>query len=72
LTGTPLQLISTATELDAAPFAEHAWIGRGIGAPINIRRSAWTFGEQPIGVDDERTLDAWGNVSSAVLSGERA
>lgn len=30
-----------------------------VGALVNLRRSAWTFGHRPADVDDERALAAW-------------
>lgn len=37
-----------------------------IGAVINYRRSSWTFGAPPLGLDDERFLEGWGDVCAAV------
>ena len=30
-----------------------------LGSLINLRRSKWTFGAPPIGINDERAIDAW-------------
>ena len=30
----------------------------GAGALINYRRSQWTFGEAPLGIEEERVLEA--------------
>ena len=30
-----------------------------LGSLINLRRSAWTFGQPPLGLDDERVLTTW-------------
>jgi AcrR family transcriptional regulator len=36
-----------------------------LGALINYRRSTWTFGASPLGVDDERFLSSWADLCFA-------
>lgn len=38
-----------------------------IGAIINLRRSTWTFGAAPLGIDDERFVATFTALSSALL-----
>lgn len=38
-----------------------------IGAIINLRRSTWTFGAAPLGVDDERFVATFTALSAAIL-----
>jgi AcrR family transcriptional regulator len=33
-----------------------------LGALVNYRRSTWTFGDTPLGVDDERFLSTWADL----------
>lgn len=57
-----------------------AHIGNGAGAPdvdalavhllgalVNVRRSAWTLGEPPFGMDDERTAQSWADLCDSVV-----
>lgn len=37
-----------------------------LGALINLRRSRWTFGKPPLGVDDDQALTAWVSLVLAV------
>ncbi|HQF94066.1 MAG TPA: TetR/AcrR family transcriptional regulator [Microthrixaceae bacterium] len=41
-----------------------------LGSLVNLRRSAWTFGRPPSGVDDERAGQAWATVVEAVIDAE--
>jgi AcrR family transcriptional regulator len=55
----------------AVERAVRRWLGAGtnvdteaiaillVGPLVNLRRAAWTFGSAPLGVDDERLLNAW-------------
>jgi AcrR family transcriptional regulator len=43
-----------------------------IGAIVNFRRSAWTFGAPPLGLDDERFVDAFVQLGTALLALGRA
>ncbi|HUW04122.1 MAG TPA: TetR/AcrR family transcriptional regulator [Acidimicrobiales bacterium] len=38
-----------------------------IGSLINLRRSTWTFGSAPLGVDDDRIVDTFVALSTSVL-----
>lgn len=38
-----------------------------IGGIINLRRSTWTFGAPPLDLDDERTLDTFIVLCTALL-----
>ena len=38
-----------------------------VGALVNLRRSAWTFGTPPAGIGDEEALDAWIELCLSVL-----
>lgn len=38
-----------------------------LGSLINLRRSRWTFGRAPIGVDDDRAIDAWVSICLAAI-----
>jgi AcrR family transcriptional regulator len=40
-----------------------------LGGLVNVRRSAWTFGQAPAGLDDRRAVDAWVELCCAVLTG---
>jgi hypothetical protein len=39
-----------------------------LGSLINLRRSTWTFGRPPIGIDDQRLIDTWVELCLAVLT----
>ncbi|MHB8463726.1 MAG: TetR/AcrR family transcriptional regulator [Acidimicrobiales bacterium] len=43
-----------------------------LGALVNYRRSTWTFGTSPLGVDDERFLSTWADLCVAAADGWRA
>lgn len=62
----------------AAADLARRWLGRAadaldievlavilLGALVNYRRSTWTFGASPFGVDDERFLSSWADLCSA-------
>lgn len=38
-----------------------------LGGLVNLRRSTWTFGQPPAGVDDERAVSAWVDLCLSVL-----
>ena len=38
-----------------------------VGMLVNLRRSAWTFGAEPLGVDDDRAIAAFVAVGTTVL-----
>ncbi len=38
-----------------------------IGGLVNLRRNRWTFGAVPLGVEDDRALDAWVDIALAAL-----
>lgn len=38
-----------------------------IGALVNVRRAAWTYGKPPLGIDDDRAVNAWVNVVVTLL-----
>ncbi len=39
-----------------------------LGPLVALRRTAWTFGTPPLGIDDERFLDAWATAMLASLA----
>jgi AcrR family transcriptional regulator len=39
-----------------------------VGSLINLRRSTWTFGKPPLGLDDERALATWVDVAMALIA----
>jgi hypothetical protein len=39
-----------------------------VGALINVRRSTWTFGAAPLGLDDERIIDVFVALSTALAN----
>lgn len=41
-----------------------------VGAIINLRRSTWTFNQPPLGLDDERFIAAFTELSSVLLDPE--
>ena len=43
-----------------------------LGALVNYRRSTWTFGARPLGIDDERFLVTWAELCIAAARGWRA
>jgi hypothetical protein len=43
-----------------------------LGALVYYRRSAWTFGTSPLGIDDERFLSTWADLCVAAAQGRRA
>jgi len=57
-----------------APYAESEHGDREatavlmIGALVNLRRNEWTFGKTPLGLDDDRALNAWVDVIMRLLS----
>ncbi|WP_116996261.1 TetR/AcrR family transcriptional regulator [Desertimonas flava] len=38
-----------------------------IGSLVNVRRAAWTYGKPPLGIDDDRAINAWVNVVTTLL-----
>lgn len=42
-----------------------------LGALVNYRRSTWTFGTSPLGIDDERFLSTWADLCIAAADGWR-
>ena len=38
-----------------------------LGGLVNLRRSAWTFGDAPAGVSDERAIAAWAEIALRIL-----
>ncbi|MDQ3431282.1 MAG: TetR/AcrR family transcriptional regulator [Actinomycetota bacterium] len=38
-----------------------------LGALVALRRTAWTFGSPPLGIDDDRALTAWADLTLATL-----
>ncbi len=42
-----------------------------VGMLVNVRRSAWTFGAEPLGVDDDRAVAAFVAVGTTVLQQRR-
>jgi AcrR family transcriptional regulator len=38
-----------------------------LGSLINLRRSAWTFGQPPLNLNDERVVSAWAEICLALL-----
>ncbi len=41
-----------------------------LGGLVNLRRSAWTFGDAPAGVSDERAIAAWAEMALRLLHRE--
>jgi AcrR family transcriptional regulator len=39
-----------------------------LGALVNLRRSAWTLGARPLGLDDARFVEAWAGLCTAMTS----
>ena len=39
-----------------------------IGALVNLRRNEWTFGKAPLGLDDDRAINAWVDVVQMLLT----
>lgn len=39
-----------------------------LGSLVNLRRSTWTFGKPPNGLDDERVLATWVELGAALLA----
>jgi AcrR family transcriptional regulator len=39
-----------------------------LGPLVALRRTEWTFGSPPVGLDDERVLEAWAAVTMGVLA----
>lgn len=37
-----------------------------VGSIINFRRSSWTFGSPPMGLDDERFLEGWADLCTTI------
>src|SRR5262245_27477565 len=61
-----------AGAIGAPPIDQEALAVLLIGALINLRRSTWTFGSPPLGVDDERALDTFVGLVALLLDlGER-
>jgi len=65
--------------------AVHRWLGNHtdrvdvdavsvvlLGALVNYRRSNWTFGASPLGVEDDRFLSTWADLCAAAAKGWRA
>lgn len=42
-----------------------------LGALVNVRRSAWTFGRPPGGIDDERAVRTWADLVEHVVEAHR-
>lgn len=61
--------VPAGTDLDAVDFDALGVIA--VGSLINHRRSGWTFGTDPLGVDAERILDAWVEVCRWTIDGVR-
>lgn len=65
----------TATRLIAAidPNAEdpEATAVLLLGALVALRRTAWTFGSPPLGIDDDRALTAWADLTIVTLDAGR-
>lgn len=38
-----------------------------IGGLVNLRRTEWTFGKPPLGIDDDRAVNAWADVVLQLL-----
>lgn len=43
-----------------------------VGALVNLRRAAWTFGKPPLGIDDDRAVNAWVEVVLTLLAARGA
>jgi len=43
-----------------------------IGALVNVRRAAWTYGKPPLGIDDDRAINAWVDVVTRLLESSDA
>ena len=43
-----------------------------LGPLVALRRTAWTFGAPPLGIDDDRALAAWTDVVLTTLAPDRA
>lgn len=39
-----------------------------VGALVNVRRAAWTFGQPPAGLDDDTVVDAWAKLCVATIT----
>jgi AcrR family transcriptional regulator len=64
----------------AAAALARGWLGRSadtadvetatvvlMGALVNYRRSTWTFGAAPLGIDEDRLLSAWANLCAGAV-----
>jgi AcrR family transcriptional regulator len=41
-----------------------------LGSLVGLRRTQWTFGAPPLGIDDERALDRWVDIVVATVTSE--
>lgn len=62
---TAARLITAALPTAADPEALAVVL---LGPLVAVRRTTWTFGTSPLGIDDERTLTAWTDLAIAILS----
>jgi AcrR family transcriptional regulator len=58
-------LIATVAPRVADPAATSIVV---LGSLVALRRTAWTFGDPPLGIDDERFLNAWADALLATLT----
>ncbi len=56
-----------AATVTTEPIDHEALAVLMVGALINLRRSTWTFGAPPLGIDDERFLETFLALSTALL-----
>lgn len=56
-----------ASSITDDPIDDEALAVLLIGAVINLRRSTWTFGSAPLGVDDERFVQTFVALTSALF-----
>lgn len=60
-----------ATSRKVEPIDHDALAVLLVGALINVRRSTWTFGAPPLGIDDDRIVAAFVALSIALLDTDR-
>jgi AcrR family transcriptional regulator len=53
--------------VDADPIDHEALAVILIGAVVNLRRSTWTFGAAPLGIDDQRFIDTFTALVTTLL-----
>jgi AcrR family transcriptional regulator len=53
--------------LDDDPWDVEALAVLFVGALVNYRRTAWTFGRAPLGISEDRLLAAWTRVALLIL-----